>query len=63
MWRRGPHLHRSLQAIRALGKKAGVSINPGTPESTIEYVLDMVDLILVMSVNPGLADRLSSVGR
>ncbi len=49
----GPHLHRSLQVIRALGKKAGVSINPGTPESTIEYVLDMVDLILVMSVNPG----------
>ena len=49
----GPHLHRSLQAIRALGKKAGVSINPGTPESTIESVLDMVDLILVMSVNPG----------
>jgi ribulose-phosphate 3-epimerase len=49
----GPNLHRSLQAIRALGKKAGVSINPGTAESTIEYVLDMVDLILVMSVNPG----------
>ena len=49
----GPNLHRSLQAIRALGKKAGVSINPGTPESTIEYVLDLVDLILVMSVNPG----------
>jgi len=49
----GPNLHRSLQAIRAMGKKAGVSINPGTPESTIEYVLDMVDLILVMSVNPG----------
>ncbi len=49
----GPHLHRSLQAIRALGKKAGVSINPATPESAIEYVLDLVDLILVMSVNPG----------
>jgi ribulose-phosphate 3-epimerase len=49
----GPHLHRSLQAIRALGKKAGVSINPATPESTIEYVLDLVDLVLVMSVNPG----------
>src|SRR4051795_619392 len=49
----GPHLHRSLQAIRALGKKAGVSINPATPEATIEYVLDAVDLILVMSVNPG----------
>jgi len=49
----GPHLHRSLQAIRALGKKAGVSLNPATPESSIEYVLDMVDLVLVMSVNPG----------
>jgi ribulose-phosphate 3-epimerase len=49
----GPHLHRSLQAIRMLGKKAGVSINPGTPETTIEYVLDLVDLVLVMSVNPG----------
>ena len=49
----GPHLDRSLQAIRALGKKAGVSINPGTPESTIEYVLDRLDLILLMTVNPG----------
>jgi ribulose-phosphate 3-epimerase len=49
----GPHLHRSLQAIRALGKKAGVSLNPSTPESSIEYVLDDLDLILVMSVNPG----------
>ncbi len=49
----GPHLHRSLQAIRALGKKAGVSLNPATPEDTIEHVLDIVDLVLVMSVNPG----------
>jgi len=49
----GPHLHRSLQAIRALGKKAGVSLNPGTSETTIEHVMDMVDLVLVMSVNPG----------
>jgi ribulose-phosphate 3-epimerase len=49
----GPHLHRSLQAIRALGKKVGVSLNPATPLSAIEYVLDMVDLVLVMSVNPG----------
>jgi ribulose-phosphate 3-epimerase len=49
----GPHVHRSLQAIRALGKKAGVTLNPATPESTIEHVLDLVDLILVMSVNPG----------
>ncbi|OJF93362.1 ribulose-phosphate 3-epimerase [Pararhizobium antarcticum] len=49
----GPHLHRSLQTIRALGKKAGVSLNPATPESVIEYVLDTVDLVLVMTVNPG----------
>jgi ribulose-phosphate 3-epimerase len=49
----GPHIHRSLQAIRALGKKAGVTMNPGTPASAIEHVIDLVDLILVMSVNPG----------
>ncbi len=49
----GYHLHRSLQAIRALGKKAGVSLNPATPENVLESVLDEVDLILVMSVNPG----------
>jgi ribulose-phosphate 3-epimerase len=49
----GPHVHRSLQAIRALGKKAGVTLNPATPEQTIEHVVDLVDLILVMSVNPG----------
>ncbi|MCB1454226.1 MAG: ribulose-phosphate 3-epimerase [Rhizobiaceae bacterium] len=49
----GPHLDRSLQAIRDLGKKAGVSLNPSTPESVIEYVLDRLDLILLMSVNPG----------
>lgn len=49
----GPHLERSLSVIRDLGKKAGVALNPSTPESAIEYVLDKVDLILVMSVNPG----------
>ncbi|MGA8968161.1 MAG: ribulose-phosphate 3-epimerase [Pseudolabrys sp.] len=49
----GPHVHRSLQAIRALGKKAGVTMNPATPVSSIEHVIDMIDLILVMSVNPG----------
>ncbi len=49
----GPHLHRSLQAIRALGKKAGVTMNPATPVNSIENVLDLVDLVLVMSVNPG----------
>jgi ribulose-phosphate 3-epimerase len=47
------HLDRSLQVIRALGKKAGVSLNPGTPESAIEHVLHRLDLVLVMSVNPG----------
>ena len=49
----GPHLDRSLQMIRSLGKKAGVSLNPHTPESAVEYVLDRLDLILVMTVNPG----------
>ncbi len=49
----GAHLHRSLQLIRSLGKKAGVSLNPSTPESVLEYVLDDLDLVLVMSVNPG----------
>ncbi len=49
----GPHLHRSLQVIRALGKKAGVSLNPSTPASAVEPVIDAVDLILVMTVNPG----------
>ncbi len=49
----GPHLHRSLQAIRALGKKTGVSLNPSTPPDVLAYVLDLVDLVLVMSVNPG----------
>jgi len=49
----GPHVHRSLQAIRALGKKAGVTMNPATPVSSIEHVIDLVDLVLVMSVNPG----------
>lgn len=49
----GPHLDRSLQAIRAMGKKAGVSLNPATPASVLKHVLDRLDLILVMSVNPG----------
>jgi ribulose-phosphate 3-epimerase len=49
----GPHLERSLSVIRDLGKKAGVALNPSTPESAIEYVLDKVDLVLAMSVNPG----------
>jgi len=49
----GAHLDRSLQAIKALGKKAGVSLNPGTPEDAIAYVLHHLDLILLMTVNPG----------
>src|SRR5262245_5812055 len=49
----GPHLHRSLQTVRALGKKAGVTMNPATPVSAIEHVIDLVDLVLIMSVNPG----------
>ena len=49
----GPHLDRSLQFIRSLGKKAGVAINPSTPESAIEYVLDRIDMVIVMTVNPG----------
>jgi len=49
----GPHLHRSLQLIKSLGKKAGVALNPATPVDGLEYVIDMVDLVLVMTVNPG----------
>ncbi|MDN4988547.1 ribulose-phosphate 3-epimerase [Bradyrhizobium arachidis] len=65
----GPHLDRSLQAIRGLGKKAGVSLCPSTPESAIEYVLDRLDLVLVMTVNPGfggqsfLASQLEKIAR
>lgn len=49
----GPHIHRSLQTIRALGKRAGVVVNPATPISSIAHVMDLVDLILIMTVNPG----------
>ncbi|MGZ8347809.1 MAG: ribulose-phosphate 3-epimerase [Allosphingosinicella sp.] len=49
----GPHLHRSIQRIRGLGKKAGVSLNPATPAKMLDYVIDEIDLVLVMSVNPG----------
>ena len=52
-WEAGPHLERSLRAIRALGAKAGVAINPSTPPETLDYVLDAVDLVCVMTVNPG----------
>lgn len=49
----GPHVHRTLQAIRGLGKKAGVVLNPGTPVEALDYLIDLADLVLVMSVNPG----------
>ncbi|WP_310497282.1 ribulose-phosphate 3-epimerase [Sandarakinorhabdus sp.] len=49
----GPHIHRTVQRIKALGKKAGVSLNPGTPAKMLDYIIDDLDLILVMSVNPG----------
>ena len=49
----GPHVHRTVQAIRALGKKAGISLNPGTPAKMLDYLIDEIDLVLVMSVNPG----------
>src|ERR1700748_188755 len=62
----GPHLHRSLQAIRALGKKAGVSLNPATPINAVEPVLGLIDLVLVMSLNPGFGGQAfipSSLGK
>jgi ribulose-phosphate 3-epimerase len=49
----GPHLHRTLQAIRALGKRAGVALNPATPPDAVAWAMDLVDLVLVMTVNPG----------
>jgi ribulose-phosphate 3-epimerase len=49
----GPHLHRTIQRIKGLGKKAGVSLNPATPAKMLDYVLEEIDLVLVMSVNPG----------
>jgi len=49
----GPHTHRTIQRIKALGKKAGVSLNPGTPAKMLDYLIDDIDLVLVMSVNPG----------
>lgn len=49
----GPHVHRTVQAIKAMGARAGVSLNPGTPEEALDYLLEEIDLVLVMSVNPG----------
>jgi ribulose-phosphate 3-epimerase len=67
----GPHWHRSLQAIRAMGKKAGLAINPATPTSVLDHVMDLVDLVLIMTVNPGfggqsfipLMDKIADVRR
>lgn len=65
----GPHLHRSLQLIKSVGKKAGVSLNPSTPAEVLDYVIDDVDLILVMTVNPGfggqsfIASQLDKIAR
>lgn len=65
----GPHTHRTLQAIRASGAKAGVALNPGTPAEAVEYLLDMVDLVLVMTVNPGfggqkfIASQVDKIGK
>ncbi len=49
----GPHIHRTVQAIKGLGKKAGIALNPGTPAKMLDYLIDDIDLVLVMSVNPG----------
>lgn len=49
----GPHIHRTVQAIRGLGKKAGIALNPGTPAKMLDYLIDEIDLVLIMSVNPG----------
>ena len=49
----GPHAHRTIQRIKALGKKAGVSLNPATPAKMLDYLIDDIDLVLIMSVNPG----------
>ena len=53
MSRRGPHIHRSVQRIKALGKRAGVVLNPATPAKMLDYLIDEIDEVLVMSVNPG----------
>jgi ribulose-phosphate 3-epimerase len=49
----GPHIHRTVQAIKALGKKAGIALNPATPAKMLDYLIDEIDLVLIMSVNPG----------
>ena len=59
----GPHLHRTVQRIKALGKKAGVSLNPATPAKMLDYVLEDIDLVLVMSVNPGFGGQKFLIGQ
>ena len=59
----GPHLHRTIQRIKALGKKAGVSLNPATPAKMLDYVLEEIDLVLVMSVNPGFGGQAFIAGQ
>jgi ribulose-phosphate 3-epimerase len=59
----GPHLHRTVQRVRALGKKAGVSLNPATPAKALDYVIGEIDLVLVMSVNPGFGGQKFIVGQ
>ena len=59
----GPHLHRTIQLIKSLGKRAGVALNPGTPVAAVEAVLDDIDLVLVMSVNPGFGGQSFIVGQ
>ncbi len=59
----GPHLHRTVQRVKALGKKAGVSLNPATPAKALDYVLEEIDLVLVMSVNPGFGGQKFILGQ
>ncbi len=59
----GPHLHRTVQRVKALGKKAGVSLNPATPAKALDYVIGEIDLVLVMSVNPGFGGQKFIVGQ
>jgi len=59
----GPHLHRTLQLVRSLGKRAGVALNPGTPADAVAYVLDVTDLVLVMTVNPGFGGQAFILGQ
>ena len=59
----GPHVHRTVQAIRSLGKKAGISLNPATPAKMLDYLIDEIDLVLVMSVNPGFGGQAFIAGQ